>query len=93
MASQAQRKKNTQPLRFSSSAKRFIEKLNPPLKDRIENGLQEIAADPKIGKLLKGDLKGNFSHRIGDWRIVYSTEKTFVFVKDIRHRREVYRRR
>jgi mRNA-degrading endonuclease RelE of RelBE toxin-antitoxin system len=42
---------------------------------------------------LKGDLKGNYSHRVGDWRIVYSLEKSSVYVKDIRHRREAYRRK
>jgi len=81
------------PLRFSSSAQRFIPTLHAPLKERIENGLLEIAADPRVGKPLKGELKGNFSHRVGDWRIVYSIEKAFIFVKDIRHRREIYRRR
>ncbi len=81
------------PLQFSSSAQKFIADLHPPLQLRIENALLEIANDPRIGKPLKGDLKGNFSHRVGDWRIVYSIEKSFVYVKDIRHRREVYRER
>jgi mRNA interferase RelE/StbE len=81
------------PLRFSSSAQKFIGDLHPPLQARIENALLEIANDPRIGKPLKGDLKGNYSQRVGDWRSVYSIEKSFVYVKDIRHRREVYRRR
>ncbi len=80
-------------LRFSSSAQKFIAALHPPLKQRILNALLEIAANTRMGKPLKGDLKGNFSHRVGDWRIIYSIEKTFVFVKDIRHRRDVYRKR
>ena len=81
------------PLQFSSLAQKFIAGLHPPLQARIENALLEIAHDPRIGKPLKGDLKGNFSHRVGDWRIVYGIEKSFVYVKDIRHRREAYRRR
>ena len=81
------------PIQFSSSAQRFIAGLHSPLQSRIENALLEIAANPRVGKPLKGDLKGNYSHRVGDWRIVYSIEKSFVYVKDIRHRREVYRRR
>ena len=82
----------TRPLQFSPSALKFIAKLHPPLQARIENALLEIANDPRAGKPLKGDLKGNYSYRVGDWRIVYSIEKSFVYVKDIRHRREVYRR-
>lgn len=81
------------PLRFSSSAQNFIAGVHPPLQARIENALLEIAANPRVGKPLKGDLKGNYSQRVGDWRIVYSIEKSFVYVKDIRHRREVYRQK
>lgn len=80
-------------LRFSSSAQKFIAGLHPPLQARIENALLEIAANPRVGKPLKGDLKGNYSQRVGDWRIVYSIEKSLVYVKDIRHRREVYRQK
>ncbi len=83
----------TRPLQFSSSAQKFITGLHPPLQARIENALLEIAANPRAGKPLKGDLKGNYSYRIGDWRIVYSIERSFVYVKDIRHRREAYRRK
>jgi mRNA interferase RelE/StbE len=81
------------PLQFSSPAQKFIAELHPPLQARVENALLEIASEPRSGKALKGDLKGNFSYRVGDWRIIYSLEKTFVYVKDIRHRREVYRRK
>jgi mRNA-degrading endonuclease RelE of RelBE toxin-antitoxin system len=80
-------------LRFSSSAQKFITSLHSPLQKRIENALLEIASNSRIGKPLKGDLKGNYSHRVGDWRIIYRIEKTFVYVKDIAHRREVYRER
>ena len=81
------------PLQFSSSAQKSIAGLHPPLQTRIENALLEIAANPRTGKPLKGDLKGNYSQRVGDWRIVYSIERSFIYVKDIRHRREIYRRR
>ena len=81
------------PLQFSSPAQKSIAGLHPPLHTRIENALLEISTNPRVGKPLKGDLKGNYSQRVGDWRIVYSIEKSFVFVKDIRHRREVYQRR
>jgi mRNA interferase RelE/StbE len=81
------------PLQFSSSAQKFIVSLYPPLQTRIENALLEIAANPRVGKPLKGDLKGNYSQRVGDWRIIYSIEKTAIYVKDIRHRREVYRQK
>ena len=80
-------------LRFSASALRFIQGLHPPLKERIANALLELARDPKAGKPLKGELKGNYSYRVGDWRIIYSLEKTWLYIKDIRHLREVDRRK
>jgi len=81
------------PLQFSSSVRKFAAELHEPLQARIENALLVIASNPRAGKPLKGDLKGNSSYRGGDWRIVYSLEKSFIYVKDIRHRREVYRRK
>jgi mRNA interferase RelE/StbE len=81
------------PLQFSSSVRKFAAELHEPLQARIENALLVIASNPRAGKPVKGDLKGNFSYRVGDWRIVYSLEKSFIYVKDIRHRREVYRRK
>ncbi len=45
-------------LQFSSSAQKFIVDLHPPLQTRIENALLEIATNPRVGKPLKGDLKG-----------------------------------
>jgi mRNA-degrading endonuclease RelE of RelBE toxin-antitoxin system len=80
-------------LKFSVSALRFIQDLHPPLKERIANALLEIARKPRAGKPLKGDLKGNSSYRAGDWRVIYSLGKSLVYIKDIRHRREVYRRK
>jgi mRNA-degrading endonuclease RelE of RelBE toxin-antitoxin system len=81
------------PLLFSSSAQKFITGLHPPLQMRIENAVLETTVNPRVGKPLKGDLKGNYSQRVGDWRIIYSIEKTPIYVKDIRHRREVYRQK
>jgi mRNA interferase RelE/StbE len=79
------------PLLFSSSARKFIADLHPPLQTRIQNALLEIAANPRVGKPLKGELRGNYSQRVGDWRIIYSIGRTEIYVKDIRHRREAYR--
>lgn len=80
-------------LKFSASALRFIQDLRPPLKERVANALLELTRQPQAGKPLKGDLTGNHSYRVGDWRLIYSVEKLLVYIKDIRHRREVYRRK
>jgi mRNA interferase RelE/StbE len=42
---------------------------------------------------LKGPFKGKYKLRIGDWRIIYSFEKSrqVITIYLIRHRREVYK--
>lgn len=79
---------------FSPSAAKQIEKIrDKKLRERIAVGLEYLASDPAIGKPLKVELKGFFSHRIGDYRIVYdfSRETRKVRICRVQHRREVYR--
>ena len=58
--------------------------------DFVENAL---AIDPYVGKPLTGPFKGLFKYRVGDYRIIYSVERSrlIVFVLRIRHRKDVYR--
>ncbi len=62
------------------------------LYDRILNNLQSLADDPRMGKPLVGNHKGEFSLRVGDWRIIYETHASSktVFVLTVKHRRHVY---
>jgi mRNA interferase RelE/StbE len=62
------------------------------LYDRILNNVESLADDPRMGKPLVGDHKGEFSLRVGDWRIIYemhASSKT-VFVLTVKHRRHAY---
>ena len=75
-------------------AKRQIDSLPAQIKTKIgDTLLNVIAADPYIGKALKAELKGLYSYRIGDYRIIYSILKRRLIVQVIKvmHRREVYR--
>jgi len=79
---------------ISSRAKKDIESLPDNLKARIANVLYNILApNPFLGKALKADLKGRYSYRIGDYRIIYSIVKRELIIQIIKvsHRREVYR--
>ncbi len=79
--------------RFTPQARRFLEDSSPPLKDRLKRAILDIAQDPLLGKPLKGELKGSYSYRVGDWRVIYSFDKEFVYLEIIRHQREGYRRK
>jgi len=69
------------------------EKLDEALQRRIKQALQTIKDDPHIGKPLTGDLAGEFSLRVGQYRIMFTIDGDNVWVETVGHRREVYRRK
>lgn len=72
-----------------------FEALDPPIQTRVLSALEGIRVNPHLGKALTGPLSGEFSLRVGAYRIVYTylpAEET-VWLETVRHRREVYRKR
>lgn len=72
-----------------------FEAMDPPVRERIRTALEGIATNPRKGKALTGPLEGEFSFRVGSYRIIYSFDPAAdaVWLDTVRHRREVYRRR
>ena len=61
------------------------------IKKRIKKGL---ALNPEtLGKPLKGIFKGLFSYRIGDYRVIYTLDRTenTIRILHVKHRKEAYR--
>ena len=58
-------------LQFTSTARREITKLDPPVRLQLEADLQVLATNPRHGKPLHGRLHGVQSWRSGDDRILY----------------------
>ena len=81
----------TRRLVFSPLASKQLGALHPPLSERVRLALDQIASDIFAGKPLKGPLKGKFSYRIGDWRIIYLPQDDSVFIETVDHRGRVYR--
>lgn len=79
-------------LKLSPQAAAFYESLTGKHKKQVGNGLDRLAQDPHIGKLLKGDLDGYWSFRVGVYRILYIIRRAEVIVEVLRiqHRKEVY---
>ena len=73
---------------------KFIKKAKAPLKSRIAQELENIAADPKLGKVLSGRLKPVRSHKFTytgvHYRIAYQI-KGHVIVILIASRENFYR--
>ncbi len=81
---------------LSAKAVKILDKMKS--KDKINYGiiishLKNMEENPEyFGKPLNGNLKGLWSYRVGDFRIIYKIQddKCLVFVITIGHRRDVY---
>lgn len=84
----------TWTVRYTETAAKAIRKLDPPVKARVHAAIDALREDPHCGKPLQLTLKGLYSWRTGDWRIVYRIdgERIEVLVATAGHRREVYAR-
>ncbi len=79
-------------LQLSKDARRFLEKLQPKVAERISNRILALADDPvpHDAKHLKGS--GFLRIRIGDHRVVYSFGNSNVIVALVEKRDVVYKR-
>jgi mRNA interferase RelE/StbE len=81
---------------LSNQAERVVRRMaerEPELYRRVAGALDDLGRDPFQGKLLKGELKGRYSYRVGSYRIIYliRQHELLVLVIDIGHRRDIYR--
>ena len=79
---------------ISPQARKDIESLPDNVKSRIANVLLNILAqNPFAGKALKAELKGLYSYRVGDYRIIYSVLRHTLIIQIVKvmHRRDAYR--
>ncbi|MDO8545917.1 MAG: type II toxin-antitoxin system RelE/ParE family toxin [Nitrospirales bacterium] len=82
-------------VRLSREAEGDLEKLaksDRTLFDRLLRKIESLAEHPRAGKPLVVDHKGEFSLRVGSYRIVYEMQDSSrtVFILTIKHRKHVY---
>lgn len=70
-----------------------MQRFAPSLCLKLEAAIDALASDPYQGKKLVGDLSGQWSLRVGSYRIIYEIfkDKLLIRVIDLGHRREIYR--
>jgi mRNA interferase RelE/StbE len=68
-----------------------LRRAQPVLFEKLVAKIRALARNPKGGKALVGPLKGIWSLRVGDYRILYELARGTVIVLTINHRREVYK--
>ena len=77
-------------LRVPDDVASLIRGLHPDLERRVRSALDDVLADPGIGKALRHELLGLRSCRVGRFRIVYQVVITVVEVVAIGPRRTIY---
>lgn len=81
---------------YSLGAIRDLKKLDKPTRLLIASWIEKNLVgceDPRAyGKALKGDRRGEWRYRVGDYRILANIQddKILILVLKIGHRREVY---
>lgn len=80
-------------LQIKQSALKEIERLPKPDRQRIIAAIDQLAANPHVGKLLKGDHSGLRRIRVGDYRAIYEINEgqVLILVLRVAHRKQVYR--
>ena len=78
------------PLRISSELLSFLRTLHPDIKRKIKAGLKDIALNPSSGKVLKDELEGLRSYRIGWYRIIYREVPSSLEIIAIGERGRIY---
>ncbi len=76
------------------STRRFeqrFEALPNTIQQRIQEAIEEIGRGPYRGKKLSGPLEGDYSWRVGAYRILYTIVRERVYLESVGHRRDVYR--
>ena len=60
---------------------------------RLITTIETLKKSPFQGKPLKGRLQGDYSLRLGDYRIIYAIhkDKLVIYIIDLGHRKEIYR--
>jgi mRNA interferase RelE/StbE len=81
-------------VRLHPTAARAYRRLQGPLRDRIREAIDALAAEPRPRGVLKLAGRDDYRIRVGDYRVVYAVDdaERIVIVARIAHRREIYRR-
>ena len=86
----------TYKVTLSEGAKKSLKKLDPTTVKLILGWIRknlEGCTDPRAhGKALKGNRRGEWRYRIGDYRVIaeIQDDKILIVVLEIGHRRDIY---
>lgn len=77
---------------YKASVERDLGRLDKSEAIKVLNKIERVLAkDSALGEALKGDFRGLYRYRIGDYRVIYAKTKDGILVLRIGHRKDVYR--
>lgn len=85
----------TYRIEFAKEAEADLEALHKAdrrIFNRVLSKIETLSEGPFEGKPLTGNHKGEYSLRVGDYRIVYELHNTrhIVYILTVKHRKHVY---
>ncbi|MGH7230969.1 MAG: type II toxin-antitoxin system RelE family toxin [Nitrospiraceae bacterium] len=76
---------------FSERVGKTLQAIDPRAREYLKEAIREIAADPFLGRKLKGEFEGLRCHRVGSLRIVYRAAHGFVEAVYLDSQKGLYR--
>jgi mRNA interferase RelE/StbE len=78
-------------IEYKASVEKDLRRIDRKQAKRILDKIEEVLRkDQAAGEALKGEYKGLFKLRVGDYRIIYTKTKKGVLILRISHRGEAY---
>ena len=77
-------------LRVPDDVASLIRGLHPDLKKKVRSALDDILADSAVGKVLRDELAGLRSCRVGRFRIIYRVARTVTEIVAVGPRETIY---
>jgi len=77
-------------LKSTPKFEKLFRKLEREIQAKVLKQISSLMTDPFQGKSLHGSLKGKFSLRVGDYRVIYRVEGNVVLLLVVGHRKKIY---
>ena len=77
-------------VRFTPLFSKGIRALDREVQIRLLSQVNILKMNPYAGKPLRGEWKGIYSLRVGDYRVLYQIKGNEVFLLVVGHRKRIY---
>jgi len=75
---------------YTEKFEKEVKKLDSSIKLKLIKQIEKIIQEPKIGKPLRYDLKGERTIYVKPYRIIYAFDKNTITFLRVQHRKGVY---